>query len=307
MRRYNCRIQIELFRFAIISLIILNNDSLVRANGIGSASILKNYNYSNKYHHRSDRGLSSSSQSKPCARDLKTLNSWNFRSLSTLQLSPPPAAATNVVANASVSPTRSRMRRRRRSRGNFYQNSGNDSDDVFANEMMNSRRQQKAVSNVDNDEEYQPSLSEMRDQLGPLGLLVANGVEVGIATAGSYMSGGIFGYMIGGAMGVPNLFRNGPSASADASNVLNSGGRKDFKRVIGDLNSKAFTQGKSWATLSASFSGFHALTRVCRGGKEDRWNSVISSACAGAYLSRQGETNFDILSAFSILKKKTPR
>jgi len=40
--------------------------------------------------------------------------------------------------------------------------------------------------------------------------------------------------------------------------------------------------------LSASFSGFHALARVCRGGVEDRWNSIIGSAATGAYLSRQG-------------------
>ena len=72
-------------------------------------------------------------------------------------------------------------------------------------------------------------------------------------------------------------------------------GMKEIQRRIGDWNSKAVIQGKSWGALSASFSGFHALVRVCRGGVEDRWNSIIGSAATGAYLSRHGKLNEAII------------
>jgi len=172
-----------------------------------------------------------------------------------------------------------------------------ESGDILLNEFTNNRgsrssNSRKSTALIDateegeyenslDDPQYEPTIAEMRTRLGPIGLLVANSVEVGIATAGSYMSGGLFGYIIGGAMGVPFLFKKS-SEEQLGQNTL-----KEIQSRIGNWNSKAFTQGKSWASLSASFSGFHALTRVCRGGVEDRWNSIIGSACAGAYLSRQ--------------------
>jgi import inner membrane translocase subunit TIM22 len=57
---------------------------------------------------------------------------------------------------------------------------------------------------------------------------------------------------------------------------------------LSNVNSKAVGSAKSWAQLSAAFSGFHALTRVVRGGKEDRWNGIVGAAMTGAFLNRQG-------------------
>jgi len=150
-------------------------------------------------------------------------------------------------------------------------------------------------------EDVQQSLTieEMRAQLGIFGKLLANSVEVGIITAGSYLSGGCFGYVMGGITGVPSLFRsNGDGMSLPPPNKNmqplvptpppQRGMGEKIKRRLVSINSKAVTQAKSWAHLSASLSAFHALTRVCRGSKEDKWNSIIGSACTGAYLSRQG-------------------
>ena len=148
------------------------------------------------------------------------------------------------------------------------------------------------------EEEYLQSIAEMTSQLGPIGKLVANSVQVGIAAVGSYMSGAFFGYFVGGITGVPSLFssHNGIGGGSGSSfepiktnMIKNNNAFKEFTRKMGNLNSKALTQGKSWGALSASFSGFHALTRVCRGGVEDRWNGILGSACAGAYLNRNGE------------------
>jgi len=152
-----------------------------------------------------------------------------------------------------------------------------------------------------------PSLEKMRSQLGPFGRLVANSVEVGVTTAGSYMSGGAFGYVAGGIMGVPTLFRNSPPTPPTSPRTIgvvakippppplppidpNTGkevGMSLAKRLKA-INTRAVAQGASWGQLSAAFSGFHALTRVCRGGVEDKWNGIIGSACTGAYLSRAG-------------------
>lgn len=54
------------------------------------------------------------------------------------------------------------------------------------------------------------------------------------------------------------------------------------------LNSKAFASCKSWAQLSAAFSGFHNFVRLCRGGADDGWNAIWGSALTGAFLNRAG-------------------
>ena len=120
-------------------------------------------------------------------------------------------------------------------------------------------------------------------------------VEVGFVTATSFLSGGALGYVGGAAMGLPTLFRDStpPSALGAGMKSARPPGLRSFlgqaRRRTGSLNSKALATGRNWGELSAAFSGFHALTKVVRGNKEDRWNGVISSACAGAYMSRKGE------------------
>lgn len=282
----------EFFRLClIISLVVVKASS--------SSIFNNNLRYYNRYH-RGSAGRRAASQT--CKkRDLNTINSWNVRSLSSLQLSAqPPNPSTTSIGAASATPAasfygihdvasvsttnnvRSRWgiggRGRGRRRQQRYHNSN---DDILNNQLVSSQ----GVGSIGGDgysEERPLTPAEMKSQLGPIGLLIANSVEVGLATANSYISTGIFGYFVGGCLGVPGMFKSSPQ---DALN--NAGAIKKMQQKMGDLNAKALTQGKSWGALSASFSGFHALARVCRGGVEDRWNSIISSACAGAYLSRK--------------------
>ena len=121
------------------------------------------------------------------------------------------------------------------------------------------------------DEEKLPSIEEMRASLGPIGRTIASAVEVGVVTAGSYLSGAVLGYTLGGFMAVPSLFQK---------NTSNKG-------PIANWHGKASSQAMNWASLSAAFSGFHALSRVVR-NKEDKWNGIIGSAATGAFLSRKG-------------------
>lgn len=166
--------------------------------------------------------------------------------------------------------------------------SGGDGD---MNDIIAVRRTQKAEINNGSDisnEDRQMSYEEMRAELGPLGSFVANSVEIAIVTAGSFLSGAVFGYFIGGVMGAPSLMESSSTANTLADQL---------KHRIKNWNNKAFTQAKSWGQLSAAFSGFGAFTKISRGNSDDKWNSIIGSALTGAYLSRQGGPQVMIQSA----------
>ena len=120
----------------------------------------------------------------------------------------------------------------------------------------------------------EPSLEELRAQLGPIGLLVSNTIELTIVTMGSFISGGLLGYIGGGVMNIPSTIFGKSMGS--------------FGQRLAALNTKAFATCKTWGTLSAAFSGFNNFVRLCRGDIEDGWNTVIGSGLTGAFLSRNG-------------------
>lgn len=146
------------------------------------------------------------------------------------------------------------------------------------------RKTAKKAQTLDFEEEYydynpqsqtqEPSLEELRAQLGPIGTLVSNTIELTVTTVGSYISGAALGYVGGGVMSVPStLFGK------------HIGG---ISQRLSAVHGKALVSCKSWATLSAAFSGFHNFVRLCRGGNEDHWNAVWGSALTGAFLNRAG-------------------
>jgi hypothetical protein len=297
----------EFVRFVFTTIVVVES-SKCTAN---AASIIANYHKTSTTHNnnsntggRSSGNHKSSGSSSSNNKYSKSgnvvfggnhehLNLWHFRTFSTCDAVKTSSFEDPVARGGTV---------RRRSavfRSRHRKDVNDDTDTEHHHRAtMTSARSVDSIHDDDyennpfEDPDYQPTVAEMKAQLGPIGLLIANSVEVGITTAGSYLSGGIFGYLIGGAMGVPGIFRNaqeGASAQGALANRSHThNGMKEFQRRIGDWNGKALAQGKSWAGLSASFSGFHALTRVCRGGVEDKWNSIIGSAATGAYLSRQG-------------------
>lgn len=140
----------------------------------------------------------------------------------------------------------------------------------------------QTVQEYDSDEGVVPTLSEMRASLGPIGRSIASAVEVGVVTAGSYLSGAVMGYTLGGVMSVPSLFQQSKEILPPPITLS-----KEIRHKVGTLHGKASTQAIQWATLSAAFSGFHALSRVVR-GTEDKWNGIFGSLATGAYLNRKG-------------------
>lgn len=121
-------------------------------------------------------------------------------------------------------------------------------------------------------------MEELRAQLSPLSLLISNTIELTVVTLGSFLSGGLLGYLGGGVMGIPSTL-----LGKDMGNFLSR---------LGALHAKAIVSSKSWAVLSASFTGFNNFVRLCRGEEDnaynDNWNAVLGSAMTGAFLNRKG-------------------
>jgi hypothetical protein len=55
---------------------------------------------------------------------------------------------------------------------------------------------------------------------------------------------------------------------------------------LGRWNQRNVRWGKSWGSVSASLSGFDTGVRLLRNNKVDEWNSILGSACAGAFFVR---------------------
>ena len=304
----------EFVRFVFTTIVIVES-SKCTAN---AASIIANYHKtssSSTRNNHSNRGGRSNANVSFKTGDVvlggnhQHLNLWHFRTFSTCDAVKTTSFEDRIARGGTVRRRSAVFRGRHRKDMDGDDGAELERRQATMTSARSSSTTTRAVVDSIHDDyennpfdnpEYQPTVAEMKAQLGPIGLLIANSVEVGITTAGSYLSGGLFGYLIGGAMGVPGIFRNvqeGASTQGTLANgAHNHNGMKELQRRIGDWNGKALAQGKSWAALSASFSGFHALTRVCRGGVEDRWNSIIGSAATGAYLSRQGMCILDVFS-----------
>ena len=126
-------------------------------------------------------------------------------------------------------------------------------------------RQKKKNEVIEIPEEPTPS---------PLADALIGGVVIVGTAAVEYVSGFIGGYFLGTLMGIPGI-------------VYSKEGLSMTKR-FSNMNARSMRWAKTWAPISAVFGGCDAATRVVRGNVHDQWNTVISSAAAGAYFSRQG-------------------
>ncbi|CAM9830425.1 unnamed protein product [Chrysoparadoxa australica] len=91
-------------------------------------------------------------------------------------------------------------------------------------------------------------------------------MEVGLGTFGSFLSGGVLGYVIGFGKGI---FAGGHSGLA----------------LLKAVHKTATTTGGNWGSITACFAGFGGAARVVR-NKDDKWNNVIGSCGTGAFMCR---------------------
>lgn len=99
-------------------------------------------------------------------------------------------------------------------------------------------------------------------------------VIVAGTTAMEYASGFMGAFVLGTLRGMPGL-------------VYSKEGLTMGQR-FSNMNARSMRWGKTWAPISAVFGGSDAATRIIRNNKNDQWNTIISSAVAGAYFSRAG-------------------
>ena len=128
--------------------------------------------------------------------------------------------------------------------------------------LMASRKNRAAT---ETPEMRQPTLVEK---------VLIGGFMIGGTTAMEYASGYLGAYVLGTIVGIPGV--------AYSKEGLRMGER------FSNMNARSTNWAKTWAPISAVFGGSDAATRIIRGNKQDQWNTVISSAAAGAYFSRAG-------------------
>jgi uncharacterized membrane protein len=139
--------------------------------------------------------------------------------------------------------------------------------------VSSSKSKQKEV------EERYPEFA-FRD-LGPVGKVVAGVTEIFFATLFEYLSGFMTGVFFGMLVGLPGFaFR--PIEKGVRQPLL-----QEVKMRFSRMNTRSITWGKSFGSISAAFGGFGVAVRVIRNGEEDVWNSILSSAAAGAFFARK--------------------
>jgi Tim17/Tim22/Tim23/Pmp24 family len=124
---------------------------------------------------------------------------------------------------------------------------------------------------------------EIYNSLGPIGKTVAGTVEIAVSTCTEYLTGFLGGFFIGYVTDFPRfMFKN-----VEEAGMLPIA--QELSRRFQRMNAKSFRWAKSWGGISAAFAGFRVATRVVRGGREDEWNTVFSTAAAGAFFARKGK------------------
>ncbi len=144
------------------------------------------------------------------------------------------------------------------------------SDDV---QLMALRKKRAVTEKARKNQVVGETPTEMR-QPTLLEKVLIGGFMIGGTTAMEYASGYLGAYVLGTIVGIPGV--------AYSKEGLRIGER--FR----NMNARSTNWAKTWAPISAVFGGSDAATRIIRGNKQDQWNTIISSAAAGAYFSRAG-------------------
>lgn len=208
----------------------------------------------------------------------------------------------NILASASIpryhygivkskqqlaSPSRRRILPRRRNGVNQEYSWGDRLEKTIPAARTKKQTKPKSESSTSLQEaiENPKSTQEIYNQLGPIGKIVAGTVEVAVATLMEYCTGFFGGYVLGSITDVPRfMFKN-----VDEGQKLPF--FQELSKRYGRMHAKSYRWAKTWAGVSATFGCSRVATKVLRGGKEDEWNTIFSSAAAGAYFARAGEKN----------------
>uniref|UniRef100_A0A7S4EEM4 Mitochondrial import inner membrane translocase subunit TIM22 n=1 Tax=Pseudo-nitzschia australis TaxID=44445 RepID=A0A7S4EEM4_9STRA len=148
-------------------------------------------------------------------------------------------------------------------------------------------RRREATNKIANEESDLAEAS-FKD-LGPIGKTIAGCTEIVVSTVLEYFTGYLQGFFFGTLVGGPGfLFR-----------PIEKGVAQPFTSEISNrfarMNTRSKSWGKNFGSISAAFGGFGVAVKVLRNGEEDAWNSIMSSAAAGAFFERKSKIRNDLL------------
>ena len=147
----------------------------------------------------------------------------------------------------------------------FTNNNRRSSNAVAVLPANNNKQQQLQTQSSSSTTQYRNPLLKT---LNLKGRIIANALELTLSTSSSYLSSFVLGYALTCMTSIPTIIK--PSAPG----------------LSWGIHQKSVINGRSWASLGACFSGFTTLSKLCRGGKEDKWNNINSSFFTGAILNR---------------------
>jgi hypothetical protein len=119
--------------------------------------------------------------------------------------------------------------------------------------------------------------------LGPIGKAIAGITEIVFATALEYAGGFFTGIAFGTLVGLPGF-----AFKASEPGIRKAFGVEIKSRFV-RMNTRSIRWAKNFGSISAAFGGFGVAVKVLRNGEEDVWNSILSSAAAGAFFARKGK------------------
>jgi hypothetical protein len=128
--------------------------------------------------------------------------------------------------------------------------------------------------------EFQEAMSV--DDFGPIGKIIAGVTQIVSSTLLEYAGGFFGGLLIGTVAGVPGFLFRPIEPGVPKVLLTEVAGR------LARMNTRSFRWAKNWGGISAAFGGFRVSAQVLRGGKQDEWNNILSSAAAGAWFARNG-------------------
>jgi hypothetical protein len=144
-----------------------------------------------------------------------------------------------------------------------------------------SQQQQQQQQQIKSKPENFPDTSYQ--DLGPIGKTIAGITEIVFATALEYAGGFFTGIVFGTLVGLPGF-----AFKASEPGIRKAFGVEIKSRFL-RMNTRSIRWAKNFGSISAAFGGFGVAVKVLRNGEEDVWNSILSSAAAGAFFARKGK------------------
>eukprot|EP00547_Thalassionema_nitzschioides_P002249 CAMPEP_0194215680 /NCGR_PEP_ID=MMETSP0156-20130528/17656_1 /TAXON_ID=33649 /ORGANISM="Thalassionema nitzschioides, Strain L26-B" /LENGTH=237 /DNA_ID=CAMNT_0038944257 /DNA_START=20 /DNA_END=736 /DNA_ORIENTATION=+ len=157
-----------------------------------------------------------------------------------------------------------------RRRGGMFRN---DKDVLLASAERKSSKagnSARPLVNIPSKEISNEEAMPTWDDLGFGWKVVFGGLELATTIAGQWLSGYALAYVASSLTGVIGLAK----APTDELTRLARWRQRNNR------------WGQNWASINAAFSGFDVGVRLLRNNKQDEWNSLFSTAFAGAFFVR---------------------